>query len=337
MAESWHGTQERGKTALAVPSLRHRLGVALLLDPPTSAEVDGLRRGVGDPLLGSRALYLIPPHVTLVSPVNVRHEELGNALRHLRAAAAGVDGPLTVEIGPPRSFLPANPVLYLQVRGDLDRMGRLREELRHPPFLRPDGWPWVPHVTLVEGIDPAKIPSALSVLTGYHREAIVDRVVLLEQQSGPAPSAEGHSGLGGRRWVPIADARLGAGGLIGRGGLAIELVDGRLVDPEGLALLRQTGVELPALATDAPTRPPIVVTGRREGVVAGLACAWRDDDGSHVAVVVGRDFRRQGIGSHLLAYLERVVSSAGWTSRVLHAIGPSGFYSARSRWSRADS
>ena len=33
-------------------SPRHRLGVALLLDPPASFEVDGLRRALGTPRSG---------------------------------------------------------------------------------------------------------------------------------------------------------------------------------------------------------------------------------------------------------------------------------------------
>ena len=53
-------------------SPRHRLGVALLLDPPGSFEVDGLRRALGDTALGA-----VPAHVTLVPPVNVRSEHLG--------------------------------------------------------------------------------------------------------------------------------------------------------------------------------------------------------------------------------------------------------------------
>ena len=45
---------------------RHRLGVAVVIDPPVADEINGLRRAVRD-----GALDRIAPHVTLVPPVNV--------------------------------------------------------------------------------------------------------------------------------------------------------------------------------------------------------------------------------------------------------------------------
>ncbi|MBV9661015.1 MAG: 2'-5' RNA ligase family protein, partial [Acidimicrobiales bacterium] len=93
-----------------MPAGRRRLGVALLLDGPPAHELDGLRRALGDPALGR-----IPPHVTLVPPVNVRAAELPVALAVIRAAAARQSGPLDLTIGSVATFLPANPVVYLSV------------------------------------------------------------------------------------------------------------------------------------------------------------------------------------------------------------------------------
>ena len=62
---------------------KHRLGVVLLVPQPAAAEIDGLRRAVGDGALGR-----VPTHLTLVPPVNVRHDRLADALARLRLAAA---------------------------------------------------------------------------------------------------------------------------------------------------------------------------------------------------------------------------------------------------------
>ena len=62
-----------------------RFGVVLLVPPPTAHEVDGLRRAFVDP-----ALDRVPPHVTLVPPVNVRAEDVAITLQGLRAAVAEV-------------------------------------------------------------------------------------------------------------------------------------------------------------------------------------------------------------------------------------------------------
>src|SRR5579859_4867068 len=127
-------------------SNRRRLGVAVLLDPPVSDEVDGLRRAVGDPSLGR-----IPPHVTLVPPVNVRRADLLAAVDRLRRAAAATPGEIHLTLGAVTSFLPDNPVLYLAVGGDLGALRGLRDAVFAPPLERSLSWPWVPHVTLADG------------------------------------------------------------------------------------------------------------------------------------------------------------------------------------------
>ncbi len=50
----------------------------------------------------------MPAHLTLVPPVNVREDRLGEALAVLRRAAAATRS-LTLTLGPPATFLPDNP------------------------------------------------------------------------------------------------------------------------------------------------------------------------------------------------------------------------------------
>ncbi len=69
----------------------------------------------------------------------------------LRAAAAATPGPLIITLGPPTSFLPANPVLYLPVGGQVDAVHALRARVWETPLIRSVTWPFVPHVTLADG------------------------------------------------------------------------------------------------------------------------------------------------------------------------------------------
>ncbi len=196
-----------GTEPAAAMSPRHRLGVALLLDPPGSLEVDGLRRALGDTALGA-----VPAHVTLVPPVNVRTEDLGLALQVLRRAATDQSGPIAVELGPVTTFMPASPVVYLAVGGpDLDRLARLRQAVVAGPMLRPDHWPWVPHVTLTDDAPADRIDAARAALFSYSAATVFDRVVLLEERE--------------HRWQPLADACLGRAAVVGRGGLELEIVE----------------------------------------------------------------------------------------------------------------
>ena len=300
-------------------SSRRRLAVVVLPDGPVADQLDGLRRAVGDP-----ALERIAPHVTLVPPVNVRAEDLGPALGRLRVAAAAVAGPLRLTLGPPATFLPVNAVLYLQVGGDLPGLRALRYSVSGPPLERPSGRPWVPHVTLANRVPAERITAALAALDRYAVVADVDRVVLLEE-------------LAGRKWRPLADAALGPALVLGRGGLEVEVAHGRLVDPEGAAMTAALAAERaggPPEGLGSRRSPPfpIVVTARREGRIAGVAQAWLAGDGGHVEVLVEPGSRRQGIGTHLLAQVEVAARRAGWECPVLAALGPAGFYQARSAW-----
>ncbi|MDQ2726347.1 MAG: 2'-5' RNA ligase family protein [Actinomycetota bacterium] len=293
---------------------RYRLGVAVVIDPPVADEINGLRRALGD-----GALERIVPHVTLVPPVNVPASGLIDALARLRAAASSCPESLHLTLGPPASFLPANPVLTLTVAGDVDRLRALRDSVFVEPLARDLSWPWVPHVTLADDGDPVRIQVAVEVLDAYRATVTVDRLVLLEATRG----AEG------LRWRPFADAALSPRRVVGRGGLDLELTRGRIVDPQAIEIIRAAG--RPALPGPIQDGSGIVVTGRRAADVVGVAAAWRDDSGGHVGVVVSQDRRGEGIGSHLLAHVEAAVGDAGWACPVLAAVGPAGFYASRSR------
>src|ERR1700694_735576 len=140
---------------------RVRLGVVLLVPEPAASEVDGLRRALSD-----ESLQRIPPHLTLVPPVNVPERQMGAAIDVLRLASAETP-PIRVELGPPQTFWPNSPVIYLAVTGDTQEIHRLRERVMRPPLEREVTWPFVPHVTLMDGAEPDSMPEALSSMNGY--------------------------------------------------------------------------------------------------------------------------------------------------------------------------
>jgi 2'-5' RNA ligase len=259
------------------PVPKARLGVALLLPGRVAAEVDGLRRALGDGALGR-----IPPHLTLVPPVNVHQDRMADALAVLRDAAAR-SRPLRLTLGPPATFHPVNPVVYLTVGGDLDAVHDLRDSVFRDPLARALTWPFVPHVTLADGIDPDRIPPSLYALGDYRTEVVVDRVHVLEEQEG-------------RRWEPIADAALALPAVVGRGGLALELSVTEGLDAEAAEFERdQWGDD---------GRTSLALTGRRTGRIVGTAVGWVEPAsgvGYLSRLVVERGARGEGIGSHLLA------------------------------------
>jgi 2'-5' RNA ligase len=245
---------------------RVRLGVALLVPAPADTEIDGLRRALGDGTLGR-----MPAHLTLVPPVNVREDRLGEALAVLRRAAAAT-APFSLRLGPPATFLPDSPTVYLAVADD-GPVRALRDRVFVEPLARPLTWPFVPHVTLADEAHPARITAALAALGDYRVEASFSRVHLLREGAG-------------RVWTPIADATFAPPATVGQGGLPLELTVSEAVDP--------------AAARLGPDR--LVVTARIDGVVAGYAEGPCSGRGAHLGVlVVADEARHLDVGIHLVA------------------------------------
>lgn len=277
---------------------RLRLGVALLVPPPVGAEIDGLRRACGD-----GALERMPPHCTLVPPVNVREDRIDDALAHLRDAAK-VTRPFTVEVGPADTFLPDSPVLYLGVSGDgLDALLDLRERVFTEPLSRPVTWPFVPHVTVAEEMDADRIDASIAALADYWAEVTFDRVHLLEEGDG-------------RVWSPIADIAFAAPAVIGRGGLELELNVSDAIDAEGRAFgEREWGPW---------DERPLAITARRDGRVIGTAEGWTHGGVGFLArLLVAGHCRGEGVGTQLVAAFESEAKARECTRLVVRTFADS--------------
>jgi 2'-5' RNA ligase len=327
------------------------VGVAVVVDPPLAAEINGLRRALGEP-----ELERIAPHVTLVPPLNLRTEDLPDALAVLRRAAATVPGPLSLALGPVATFAPVNPVAYLAV-GTAKDPGRaspagpdarlpvpipgslrtVRDAVFVPPLARPLRWPWVPHVTLVDGLEPPeRLSAAVTALASYRQSWTATHLTLLEEVQS--------------RWVALADVAFGPPALGGVGSSPVEISQSRIVGPDCQALLRSAlgegdaerlthrlGVDRAApllvLLAHGPQHDPAPSPLRRgpgRPALLGAALAELAGPSPRVAVVVDRQERSRGIGAHLLRHLEATLDRRGWPAPTLEGLGPAWFYAGRS-------
>lgn len=267
--------------------MRHRIGVVLLVPQPLATELDGLRRA-----LGAVERDRVLPHVTLVSPTNVRDPELLTALDVIRKAAAGAD-PIELDLGPPATFAPVTPTLHLDVGGaGVDALRSLRAAITAaPPLDRPDTHGWAPHVTLAQEVaPPERIDAACAALADWRATITVDRIHVLRQQPD-------------RAWVPIADASLAKAAVVGRGGVELELAVTARPDPEAAALLAIDGAE---------DGRPFAVTARLDGRIAGAAWGWSSGSVAIVAdISVAQAHRGQGVGRKLLDAVEAEAATRG--------------------------
>jgi GNAT superfamily N-acetyltransferase len=211
-----------------------------------------------------------------VPPVNVR--EVDDAHAVVRRAGQGVK-PFDIELGPAATFLPHNPVAYLAIQGDLDSLHALRNNVFRPPLERELTWPFVPHVTIADGIEPERISAAVPALASFTKTIAVRSVSLLEEE--------------GKRWLPIGTYPLGPPAVIGRGGqpLEIDVVEGN---------------------------DDVVLTAYRDGISVGTARGWRRGSHAWLSYIeVGEPARRDGVGSHLLAAFESWAASRDAASGLL--------------------
>jgi len=292
---------------------RRRVAVALLPPPALCARVQALRLAVGDP----RA-HLLPPHLTLVPPINVAERSESSLRALLRAAAVRTD-PFPLELGPAASFLPDTPTLHLNVQGDLDALRSLREALRVDPLDRPDQWPFTPHVTLRESFEPEAIPHALTTLSGTVGDWRVDRLHLLEQFRVDDLV----------RWEPVAEEQFGDPVVVGRGGIELVLRTTSLLEPAVAALCTTTDDDGAAEVAERSAVPAtcattLVVTAElpgEAGVPVAAAVGRASGDGAVLQLVhVAAEHRGIGIGRQATARwcLEAARRGAEWVTATRH-------------------
>ncbi len=279
----------------AVERARSRLAAVLIVPGHVAEEINGLRRA-----LRSNEIGKIQPHITIVPPVNVAEAEIGSATALMRNVAARF-GPIAVELGPASSFLPHNPVCYLEVSGDrevLSALGDLVAQLGTGPLSPPANRrtrPFVPHVTINQKMDRGLIPGAVAALSGYKAHVVFERVTLIS-----FVEAE-------RRWVEIADAMFGRPLLVGRGGREVELAVSDRLDPGAQLWSDSAWDQYSQEQYGSHVRPydHFAITARSAGEIVGVA------DGELRGVVcrlahllVAPDQRSSGIGAQLLRATE---------------------------------
>lgn len=154
--------------------------MVLLIPSPACIEIDGIRRALGD-----HQLDRVAPHVTLVPPINLRDEQVADAMAIVEAAATGF-APFDLRIGALDQFDDAAPVRFLRVEPWEPVVG-LHERCWTGVLDRPPEHPFHPHVTVdiaggtTQGRDPA-----LDVLDGYDVTVRIDRISLLEFEPSEA-------------------------------------------------------------------------------------------------------------------------------------------------------
>lgn len=279
---------------------RARLLVAFLLHGREEIEIDVLRR-----MLHSSEIARIAPHITLVPPVNVARERLGEIGYRIEAAVTAVE-PVPLELRGVDTFEPQAHVLFLPVSGALEQLGALRDRCLSGVGAKREARPFVPHVTIKSHASAALVASTRLVMEAFTCPITVDRVAVLERD-GAIPNGS---------WTVRDEFVLGSARLFGRGGREITCTHSTLVNDDDRRFLADHDPDGSAghgvMSRDArEARDQMVIRARVAGALVGLCVVQRRETRGEIrALVVNASHRREGIGSQVLRYVDQIATSA---------------------------
>lgn len=164
-----------------------RVGIVVPIPEPHASRLSAVRAVARDPYAS------VPPHLTLVTGIPVG--DWNEVLEHVSGVAADAE-PFRITVRGTATFRPVTPVVYARVVDGAAECSALHARLLRGPLAAPPAYPYVPHVTLAQGLD----------------DAALDRVMAQEAQEAWELSADRlcvYGDLGDEDWKLRATVPLG--------------------------------------------------------------------------------------------------------------------------------
>lgn len=153
------------------------IGVAIGLPEPYTSDLSERRSRAGDP-----QAYLVPPHVTLLPPSQVRGAALPGIEEHL-AAVARRHAAFELHLSGPGTFRPVSEVVFVQVAAGLAQCEMIEADVRSGPLFRQAAFPYHPHVTVAHGVPTSALDETYAGLRGYDASFLVAGFTMFEQNA----------------------------------------------------------------------------------------------------------------------------------------------------------
>jgi 2'-5' RNA ligase len=137
------------------------LGVSIAIPPPHASVLSRWRERAGDP-----QAQLVPPHVTLLPPTTVPATEIAAVESHLADVAKAVD-PFAMHLSGTGTFRPISQVVFVQVAAGLAECELLEARVRSGPVGRSLAFPYHPHVTVAQDVEPTALDAVYDGLSDF--------------------------------------------------------------------------------------------------------------------------------------------------------------------------
>lgn len=124
---------------------------------------------------------LIPPHITLKNPFELKERNLDDIIQHLNEVASDTT-PFQVEFHKVSTFHPTNNVVYLAIR-DEEPLVRLHERCNQGVLYDEETYKYVPHLTIAQKMSNDELNDVYGSLrmNEINMSAEIDRFHLLYQ------------------------------------------------------------------------------------------------------------------------------------------------------------
>ena len=148
------------------------IGVAIEIPEPWGTQIQDYRESIGDPMA-----ELIPPHITLVPPVDIAPELMRDIAFHLENAAAMLR-PFKVHLHGTATFRPVSPVVFIALTEGISACERLERAVRQGPLGVDLTFPYHPHVTVAHELPEDILDRATADLGGFDATFVVEHFTL---------------------------------------------------------------------------------------------------------------------------------------------------------------
>jgi 2'-5' RNA ligase len=137
------------------------IGVSLAVPEPWGSRLQEFRVANGD-TQGTT----IPTHITLVPPLEVEQERLGDVERHLERVAAACPT-YGVHLRGSGTFRPVSPVVFVNLVEGISWTEHLAKDCRRGPLALDADFPFHPHVTVAHVSDDVVLDRAFEQLADF--------------------------------------------------------------------------------------------------------------------------------------------------------------------------
>jgi 2'-5' RNA ligase len=144
------------------------IGVSLAVPEPWGSRLQEFRVANGDAQGAT-----IPTHITLVPPVEVDEQLMGDVERHLGAVAATTPA-YGVHLRGSGTFRPVSPVVFVNLVKGISQTEQLAKDCRRGPLDLQLDFPYHPHVTVAHLDDDALLDRAFDELATFDCSYAVD-------------------------------------------------------------------------------------------------------------------------------------------------------------------